>query len=238
VEDDDEIDLVTETIHRPDGTTAKLPSLDRRKRRSATAPKDPSQNAGVEEEDSDYDEDDEEEEESGGGEGSSGAESQSIGGGSSDEEEDALESWADQEDMHRTHQEEKEAALMLTKMRDGPGIDPEEELAEFHRQEEVQRQRRIWARLEGRDSRCHTDALSGSDEESSPWQRPYSRSPSHFSTMVTEGEDDLFPEMDSDEDELAVASSSDVELDRDSYRPRRSSSEVSLARSHRVVALS
>jgi hypothetical protein len=229
LEDDDEIDLATETVHRPDGSTTKLLSHDRRKRRKRRSFGDESKGGRTNEKDGSGDDDDEDsysEERSDEEEGSSGADSQSIGEGTDDDDEDGMESWTAQEDSLLAQQEEKEAAVMLTKLREGPAIDPEEELAEFHRHEEVLRQRRMSARAEGRDSRCHTDALSGSDDEP---KRPMSRSPSRFSTIVAESEHDLFPDMDSSEDEIAVASS-DADLDRVSRYPSISSEEVSLLR--------
>lgn len=220
LEEDDEIDLTTETIHRPDGSTARLLSRARRKRRPNAGDESESDE---EEEGSGDDEGSGEEEHSDDGFGSSGAESQSIGDASDEDEEDVLESWTAQEDLLRSHQEEQEAALMLAKLREGPAVDPEEELAEFKRHEEILRQRRMSARAEGRDSRCHTDALSGSDDEP---PRQMSRSPSRFSNMVAESEEDLFPDIDSEEDEIAVASS-DIELRKGSRRFSVSSDEVS-----------
>jgi len=232
LEDDEEIDLFSETVHRSDGSVAKW-RPDRRSRRggapgSDSEEEDQSDGNSIQagpsmrrhskpiapesgEESTSADEDDDE--------GSSHSET--------DEEEDEMGSWAVQEENFKTELADKKAALLLSSLRSAPRKTKEEDMAEFLRDEEIQRTRRMSARVEGRDSRCHTDALS--DSETSEDERPLEprRSPSRFSTMITDAEGDLFSDSESGEDELAVAST-DMDIGSRVHSSVESEAEVSI----------
>jgi hypothetical protein len=213
LEDDEEIDLFSETVHRSDGSVGKC--LDHYPRQGEGS------DTEEEEDQSDGDSiqagpsrhskttlpakviDDETESDD------ISDEDETSSDSASEDEEDEMGSWAVQEENFKIEQADKKAALLLSSLRSAPRKTKEEELAEFLRDEEIQRTRRMSARVEGRDSRCHTDALS--DTIKSEYEKLIKveerRTPSTFWTMITDATDDLFSESESGEDELAVASS-------------------------------
>jgi hypothetical protein len=214
LEDDEEIDLEQETVHRSDGSVGRW-RPDRHARGEGSGSEDeseededsdnesiqagPSRRLTTNPEDADDESDEEDEDE----------DNPSDSNQSEEEEDDDIESWTVQEEDFRVALADKKAALLLTSLKAGPEQTSDEEMAEFLREEEAQRVRRMSARVEGRDSRCHTDKLSGSDSDAKPPLRDY-RSPSNFSTIIASTRDDLFSSEESGEDEMAIGSSAGI----------------------------
>jgi hypothetical protein len=229
LEDDDEIDLVTEMVHRSDGSTAPwLPDGDQSLSdwvKGDVGDEDDSIQAGpsrrriVSRNPEDADDDTESDPDSH-------DDVESGEGTESEEEDDELGSWQNQEDEIKAQLEHRKAALLLASFRNRREQDSDEEMAEFLRDEEAARARRMSARAEGRDSRCHTDRLTESVKSESDSPPPEPRSPSKFSTLIVEAAEDLFAEDESGEDELALTSS-DRDLDGNHEKSKDPESDVS-----------
>jgi hypothetical protein len=232
LEDDDEVDLETETVHKSDGSIApwcpdegqSLPDWARDEDGSPKAG--PSRRRTVRQHSEDTDDDTNSDDDS----------HDDIEDAEEDESEDGDDefgSWRDQEEEMKAQLEHRKAALLLASIRSRPEQTSDEEMESFLRDEEEARARRMSARAEGRDSRCHTDKLSESEvsEESgeSGVESPAVeyRSPTSFTTVVADEIGDLFSDDESGDDELALPSS-DAEPGNDYSSSGGSESEVSL----------
>ena len=229
LEDDDEVDLETETVHKSDGSIAPWCPDEGQSPPDWARGEDGSPEAGPsrprivkqhsEGTDDDTDSDDE-----------SHNDTEDAEEDDSEEEEDEFDSWRDQEEEMKAQLEHRKAALLLASLRSRPEQNSDEEMENFLRDEAEARARRMSARAEGRDSRCHTDKLSESEEseESGVELLPLEfRSPSSFTTVVADKIEDLFSDDESSEDELALPSS-DAEHGNDHSSSEGSASEVSL----------
>ena len=229
LEDDDEVDLETETVHKSDGSVAPWCPDEGQSPPDWARDKDGSPQAGPSrprmmkhrsqdtEDDTNSDDDSHDDIED--------AEEDK-----SEEEEDDFDSWRGQEEEMKAQLEHRKAALLLASLRSRPEQTSDEEMEDFLRDEEEARARRVSARIEGRDSRCHTDKLSESEEseESGVDSPPLEyRSPSRFTTVVAGKIEDLFSDDESSEDELALPSSN-VEPGNGHSSSGGSASEVSL----------
>jgi hypothetical protein len=232
LEDDDEVDLETETVHKSDGSIAPWCPDDGQSPPDWARDEDGSPEAGpsrrriIKQRSEDTDDDTN-------SDSASHDDIEDTEEVESEDEEDELGSWRDQEEEMKAQLDHRKAALLLASLRSRPEQTSDEEMEEFLRDEEEARARRMSARAEGRDSRCHTDKLSeseGSEEsgESRMASPPLEyRSPSSFTTVVAGKIEDLFSDDESSEDELALPSS-DVEHGNDQSSSEGSASEVSL----------
>ena len=226
LEDDDEIDLATETVHKSDGSTApwqpdrgqSIPDWAMDEDDSIQAGPSRRRTTSRRPEDADDDTDSNED---------SHDDVQDMDAGGSEGDDDELGSWQDQEDELKVQLAHRKAALLLASLKNRPEQTSDEEMAEFLRDEETARARRMSARAEGRDSRCHTDALSESVKSDSETSEEEYRSPSRFSTIITDTVEELFSDDESGEDELALPSS-DVEVGDDRQNSEESIPEVSV----------
>jgi hypothetical protein len=232
LEDDDEVDLETETVHKSDGSIAPWCPDEGQSPPDWARDEDGSPEAGpsrrriIKQRSEDTDDDTNSDSDSH-------DDIEDTEEVESEDEEDELGSWRDQEEEMKAQLDHRKAALLLASLRSRPEQTSDEEMEEFLRDEEEARARRMSARAEGRDSRCHTDKLSESEEseetgesrvESPPLEY---RSPSSFTTVVAGKIEDLFSDDESSEDELALPSS-DVEHGNDQSSSEGSASEVSL----------
>lgn len=232
LEDDDEVDLETETVHKSDGSIAPWCPDEGQSRPDWARGEDGSPEAGpsrprkVNQHSQDTDDDTNSDDDSH-------DDIEDAEEDESEEEEDEFDSWRDQEEEMKAQLEHRKAALLLASIRSRPEQTSDEEMENFLRDEEEARARRMSARAEGRDSRCHTDKLSESEEsEESEEPRVESppseyRSPSSFTTVVADNIEDLFADDESGEDELALPSS-DAEPGNDHSSSEGSASMVSL----------